>query len=128
MTAFYFVKEAFHCNVGIKKERHTGLLGTDGTYPPRWWSLGNWSHRVDLRKLGSTWRLFRLIKCQEVGGDPELLGQGHEQDQSHPDGLSSSPAPKAPPCSPTPSSPGQDPKKVSSKEETETGDRVNVLL
>ena len=45
------------------------------------------------------------------------------------DGLGSSPAPpKPPPCSPTPSSPGQDPKKVSSKEETETGDRVNVLL
>ena len=71
--------------------------GTDGTYPPRWWSLRNWSHCVGPRKLGSTWRLFRLIKCQEVGGDPELSGQGHEQDQSHPDGLSSSPAPKAPP-------------------------------
>jgi len=35
---------------------------------------GNWSHRVGPRKLGSTWRLGRLIKCREAGGDPKSLG------------------------------------------------------
>ena len=35
---------------------------------------GNWSHRAGTRKLGSIWRLVRLIKCREVGGDLELSG------------------------------------------------------
>ena len=35
---------------------------------------GNWSHHVGPRKLGSTWRLGRLIKCREDSGDPESLG------------------------------------------------------
>ena len=35
---------------------------------------GNWSHRVGTRKLGSMRRLVRLIKCREVGGDPERVG------------------------------------------------------
>ena len=36
---------------------------------------GNWSHHVGPGKLGSTWRLGRLIKCRGVGGDPESLGK-----------------------------------------------------
>ena len=35
---------------------------------------GNWSHHVGPRKLGSTRRLVRLIKCREDSGDPESLG------------------------------------------------------
>ena len=50
-----------------------GSKGTDGTYPPRWWSLETgvicWS-----QETGVNMAAHELIKCREVGGDPESLG------------------------------------------------------
>jgi len=47
--------------------------GTDGTYPPRWWSLETvvicWSQETGVNNAAN-----ELIKCREVGGDPESLG------------------------------------------------------
>ena len=47
--------------------------GTDGRYPPRWWSLETgvicWSQETGVNNAAN-----ELIKCREVGGDPESLG------------------------------------------------------
>ena len=56
-----------------QKGKPFDFLGTDGTYPPRWWSLETvvicWSQETGVNNAAN-----ELIKCREVGGDPESLG------------------------------------------------------
>ena len=132
-------------------------MGGLAALPPRGgpWKLesgsGQNSRLIQRRELGGGLKLLGLRKfplrtrahlpapkslpcsttssSRNKGGDARVAGSYGSCESSRWFPVIWAPTPShIPPCSTTPSSPGQDLKKVSSKEETETGDRVNVLL